>query len=91
MPVESGSDLWIAMTGWHRIWFERVEECLYFYYQHEQSTVHVVSMEKCRDRMRAMEILREECRARGCLETYAGEIAYKAYELGCRNTLFSYL
>lgn len=48
-------------------------------------------MEKCRDRMRAMEILREECRARGCLETYAGEIAYKAYELGYRNTLFSYL
>ena len=41
--------------------------------------------------MRAMEILREECRALGCLETYAGEIAYKAYELGCRNTLFSYL
>ena len=36
--------------------FERVEEPLYFYYQHDTSTVHRITEERCRDRMRAEEI-----------------------------------
>lgn len=71
--------------------FERVEECLYFYYQHAGSTVHKVSMERCMDRVRAAEIYLEECRKRGFYEKYKPEIEYKVFELGYRNTLFSYL
>lgn len=71
--------------------FERVEECLYFYYQHNASTVHGVSEEKCRDRMRAMEIFRNECEGRGFFREYREEADYALYELGYRNTLFSYV
>lgn len=71
--------------------FERVEECLYYYYQHDASTVHVISAEKCRDRMRAMEIFLEEAKKRGFYPQFAPEIEYKLYELGYRNTLFSYI
>lgn len=71
--------------------FERVERCLYFYYQYEHSTVHTVTLERCRDRMRASKIYLEECRKRGFFEKYREEIEYKVFELGYRNTLFSYL
>lgn len=71
--------------------FERVEESLYFYYQHSASTVHGISVEKCRDRMRAMELFAEECRKRGFLEEVREEAAYVLYELGYCNTLFSYM
>ena len=37
--------------------FERVEEPLYYYYQHAVSTVHHITEEKCRDRMKAAELL----------------------------------
>ncbi len=71
--------------------FERVEESLYFYYQHSASTVHGISVDKCRDRMRAMELFAEECRNRGFLEEVQEEADYVLYELGYCNTLFSYL
>lgn len=71
--------------------FERVEECLYFYYQHPSSTVHVVNMERCEDRVKAAGIYLRECKERGFYETYKLEIDYKVFELGYRNTLFSYL
>ena len=41
--------------------FERVEEPLYYYYQHAVSTVHHITEEKCRDRMKAAELLYTEC------------------------------
>ena len=71
--------------------FERVEEPLYFYYQHQSSTVHRISELRCRDRMRAMELFYEECQKRGFLETYSKEIEYCFTELFFVNTLFSYL
>lgn len=71
--------------------FERVEEPLYFYYQHQASTVHNVNIRRLEDRMRAMEIFLEECKSRGFYEQYKSEIDYKIFELGYRNTLFSYL
>lgn len=71
--------------------FERVEEPLYFYYQHAGSTVHTMSRERCEDRMRAMELLKAECVRRGFFEKYREEILYKIIELGYQNTLFSYL
>lgn len=71
--------------------FERVEEPLYFYYQHQHSTVHHISEEKCRDRMKAAELLYEECRKRGFLDTYYQELEYRFTELYYVITLFAYM
>ncbi len=71
--------------------FERVEEELYFYYQHDASTVHTIDMERCKNRLEAMEIYKKQCMDRGFYEKYKQEIDYKIYELGYRNTLFSYV
>lgn len=71
--------------------FEKVEEPMYFYYQHEVSTVHGITEEKCRDRMKAAELMYKECKERGFLDTYKKEIEYRFTELYYVNTLFSYL
>ena len=71
--------------------FEKVEEPLYYYYQHQVSTVHHITEAKCRDRMTAAVLLYEECRKRGMLETYRTEIEYRFTELYYAITLFSYL
>ncbi|MCM1111685.1 MAG: glycosyltransferase [Muribaculum sp.] len=71
--------------------FERVEEPLYYYYQHDVSTVHHITEEKCRDRMKAAELLYGECKMRGFLEAYHAEIEYRFSELYYVVTLFSYL
>lgn len=71
--------------------FERVPEPLYFYYQDPHSTVHTVSIARCEDRMKAMEIYKKECLERGFFEKYHEEIIYKITELGYKTTLFSYL
>lgn len=71
--------------------FERVEEPLYFYYQHEVSTVHRVTEERCRNRMRAEDIFLEECRKRGFITKYGPEIEYRFVELYYVITLFSYM
>ena len=71
--------------------FELVEEPLYYYYQHNVSTVHSISEKKCRDRMKAMEELWEECSRRGFLELYRKEIEYRYAELYYAVTLFSYM
>lgn len=71
--------------------FEKVEEPLYYYYQHQTSTVHAVTEEKCRDRIEAVRLLCEQCRARGALEEYYPEIEYRFTEVGYVNTLFSYM
>lgn len=71
--------------------FERVDSCLYYYYQYAGSTVHTINMDRCRDRITAAQIYLEECRERGFYEKFKAEIDYKVFELGYRNTLFSYL
>ena len=71
--------------------FERVEESLYFYYQHTGSTVHTVDISKSIDRVHAAEIYLKECKERGFYDRFQKEIDYKVFELGYRNTLFSYL
>lgn len=71
--------------------FEKVEEPMYYYYQHQVSTVHHVSESKCRDRMRAGELLLLEMKERGFLEEYHAEIEYRFAELYFVNTLFSYM
>lgn len=71
--------------------FERVDEPLYFYYQHASSTVHSITETRCRDRMKAAELLYEECRERGFLALYQRELEYRFTELYYIITLFSYL
>ena len=71
--------------------FERVEEPLYYYYQHNVSTVHHITEERCRDRMKAAELLYGECKWRGFLDAYHDEIEYRFTELYYVNTLFSYM
>lgn len=71
--------------------FEKVEEPMYYYYQHQVSTVHYITEAKCRDRLKAAELLYEECKARGFLEKYHKEIEYRFAELYYVITLFSYM
>lgn len=71
--------------------FEKVEEPLYYYYQHSTSTVHYITEQKCEDRMTAASMLLQECRNRSFLEEYYKEIEYRFTELYFVNTLFSYM
>lgn len=71
--------------------FEKVEEPMYFYYQHQVSTVHHITEAKCRDRMTAASLLYEECKKRGFLQDFYAEIEYRFTELYYAITLFSYL
>ncbi len=71
--------------------FERVDEPMYFYYQHQVSTVHHITEAKCRDRMIAAALLYEECKKRGYLEKFHAEIEYRFTELYYVITLFSYM
>lgn len=71
--------------------FEKVEEPMYYYYQHQVSTVHYITEEKCRDRMKAAALLYAECKSRGFLDKYYREIEYRYTELHFVNTLFSYM
>ncbi len=71
--------------------FERVEEPLYYYYQHSISTVHRVTVEKCRDRMAAGQRMLAEMRQRGFMDRYRPEVEYRFIELYFVNTLFSYM
>ena len=80
-----------------RVWgayfqhYEVIDEPLYYYYQHEASTVHVITEERCRDRMTAMDLLVQEYQKRGLYETFQDEIECAYTELYFRITLFSYM
>lgn len=71
--------------------FARVDEALYFYYQHSESTVHEFSFEKCKDRMISMEIFWRECQRRGFYQKFPLETEYRFFELYYKNTLFTYM
>ena len=61
--------------------FERVDEPLYFYYQHDSSTVHQISLSKCEDRIKASIIYKNESIQRGFYSQYKDEIDYKIFKL----------
>lgn len=71
--------------------FEKVEEPLYYYYQDNVSTTHAISEEKCRDRMKAGELLVKECREYGFYEPYRQELEFAFAKLYYVNTLFTYV
>ena len=53
--------------------FEYIDEALYFYYQHNVSTVHVINIGRCKERMKASEIYLDECKKRGFYEHFQSE------------------
>ncbi|MCD7750261.1 MAG: glycosyltransferase [Lachnospiraceae bacterium] len=71
--------------------YEYVQEPLYYYYQHSASTVHVVTEERCLDRMEAMRIMLRLARESGTLERYPDEVEFRFINLFYQNTLFSYM
>lgn len=71
--------------------FEYVKEPLYYYYQHNTSTVHTVTKVRCKDRMDAGVLMLEDAKARGYYEELKEEIDYKFIILYYTNTLFSYV
>ena len=71
--------------------FEYIEEPLYYYYQHNTSTVHVINEERCNHRMESMRIMLRMAKEDGSLEKYHDEIEFRFINLFYQNTLFSYM
>lgn len=71
--------------------FEYIPEPMYFYYQHNASTIHVITKERCEDRLEAMRIMYRYAEENGYLSEYYDELEYKFSNLFYQNTLFSYM
>ncbi len=71
--------------------FEYIPEPMYYYYQHDTSTVHTITEERCKDRMEAARIMISEAREFDFLEEYYKEIEFSFTVLFYVNTLFSYM
>ncbi len=69
--------------------FEYIEEPLYFYYQHDSSTVHSISKKNLEDRKEAGNLLLEAAKREGYFEQYKTEIEFQYTVLFYINTLFS--
>lgn len=69
--------------------FEYIPEPLYFYYQHDSSTVHTISRKNLNDRIEAGRMLLDEARDEGYIETYHSEVEFLYTVLFYVNTLFS--
>ena len=81
------SPIWML----HFTHFEKVEEPLYYYYQHDASTVHAISMEKCEARLLMGKRLIEEARKCGFYKLYRTEFEFAFAKLYYMNTLFTYM
>jgi len=81
------SPLWML----HFTHFEKVEEPLYYYYQHDLSTVHVISTEKCEARLAMGKRLIEEARRDGLYKPYRQEFEFAFSKVYYMNTLFTYM
>lgn len=71
--------------------FVYLEEPLYYYYQHDTSTVHTITKKRCEDRMEAARIMVREAKEFGFLDEYYPEIESSFTTLFYVNTLFSYM
>lgn len=71
--------------------FAYIGEPLYYYYQHDTSTVHTITKKRCEDRMEAARIMVKEAAEFGFLEEYYPEIESSFTTLFFVNTLFSYM
>ncbi|MCH5253675.1 MAG: glycosyltransferase [Lachnospiraceae bacterium] len=71
--------------------FEYIPEPLYYYYQHDTSTVHTISPTRCEDRMKAGRLMLTEAKRHGYFEDYKPELEYSFTLLFYINTLFTYM
>lgn len=71
--------------------FAYLPEPLYYYYQHDASTVHTITRKRCEDRMQAARVMVEEAKQFGFFEEYVKEIESSFTTLFYVNTLFSYM
>lgn len=71
--------------------FEYIEEPLYYYYQHNTSTVHTISEKRCEDRMEAGRLMLEEAKRHDYFEDFKPELEYSFTLLFYINTLFTYM
>ena len=71
--------------------FEYIEEPLYYYYQHDTSTVHTITRTRCEDRMEAGRLMLREAEQYGYLEQYRPEIEFNFTVLFYLNTPFTYM
>lgn len=71
--------------------FEYIEEPLYFYYQHDTSTVHTISEKRCEDRMEAGRLMLREAKRHGYDMEFRPELEYSFTLLFYINTLFTYM
>ena len=71
--------------------FEYIEEPMYFYYQHGDSTVHTFSQRRCEDRMEAGRIMLAEAHQHNFYDDFVPELEYKFTLLFYVNTLFTYM
>ncbi|MFI3236737.1 MAG: glycosyltransferase [Lachnospiraceae bacterium] len=71
--------------------FEYIREPLYYYYQHDTSTVHTIDENRCEHRMEAGRIMIEEAMKGGYYKEYRDEIEMSFITLFYVNTLFSYM
>lgn len=81
------SPIWML----HFTHFERVEEPLYYYYQHDMSTVHEISEEKCKARLLMGKQLVDEARRYGFYKLYRQEFEFAFSKLYYMNTLYTYM
>lgn len=71
--------------------FAYIDEPLYAYYQHNTSTVHTITKERCEHRKEAARLMLKHAKEFEYLDTYHDEIEFKFAVLFYVNTLFSYL
>ena len=71
--------------------FEYIDEPLYYYYQHGDSTVHTFSESRCEDRMAAAKIMIEQAKKFGYYDEFLPELEYTFTVLHYINTLFTYM
>lgn len=71
--------------------FEYIEEPMYYYYQHDTSTVHTISPKRCEDRMEAGRLMLEEAKRHGFYEEFKPELEYSFTLLFYVNTIFTYM
>lgn len=80
-----------------RVWipyfthFEYINEPNYYYLQHDSSTVHTITKERCEDRITAMNQMLSELKARNLFFTFEQEAEDVYTRLGFHTTLFSYM
>ncbi len=71
--------------------FEYIEEPLYYYYQHDTSTVHTITKARCLDRMEAARGIIKDAKEFDFFDKYYPEIESCFTSLFYINTLFTFM